>query len=454
MNKSRLFAIGIIILGLLIGFLVYSTEKDPNSRFPFRLGLDLDGGTHLTYRADTSDTDPQDVSSSLESLRETIERRVNIFGVSEPIVQIERGGVFSSESDKDRLIIELPGVTDVSEAIKAIGKTPVLEFRVEKEGSILVDENTYANLSKEEQLDVYNSYAATGLGGGQLDRAQLNFDQFSGRPSVVIDFNKDGTQLLADITRENINQSMAIFIDDTMLQNPVIQQEITGGQAQITGDFTPEEARSLVRDLNFGALPLPIELIETQTIGATLGHDTLNQGVKALVYAFGIIFIFLIIWYRLPGLIAMISLAIYVAIMLALFKLIPVTLTASGVAGFILSLGMAVDANVLIFERMKEELKQGRTLIDSVREGFKRAWLPIRDGNLSSIISAVILFWLSNTSLVKGFALVFGIGVLVSMITAVLISRTLLVAISNEKTSGMLIKMFGSGFMGNKVSEK
>lgn len=454
MNKTRIFALGVLILGFLVGFLVYSTEKNPDSKLPFRLGLDLDGGTHLTYRADTSNTEPQDINNSLESLRQTIERRVNIFGVSEPIVQIERGGVFSSDADRDRLIIELPGVTDVSEAIKAIGKTPVLEFRVEKEGSILIDENAYAILSEEEQLGVYNSYAATGLGGGQLDRAQLNFDQFTGKPSVVLNFDKEGSKLLADVTKSNIGHSMAIFIDSTMLQNPVIQQEISGGQAQITGNFTPEEARDLVRDLNFGALPLPIELIETQTIGATLGHNTLYQGAKALVYAFVIIFIFLIIWYRLPGLVAMVSLAIYVAIMLALFKLIPVTLTASGVAGFILSLGMAVDANVLIFERMKEELNQGRVLVDAVREGFKRAWLPIRDGNLSSIISAIILFWLSNTSLVKGFALVFGIGVLVSMVTAVLISRTLLVSIANNKTSGTLVTLFGSGFMNNKKLEK
>lgn len=451
MLKTRMLAVGLLILSLMVGFLVYSTQQNENSRFPFRLGLDLGGGTHLTYKADTSNVSPEEIESSLDSLRRTIERRVNTFGVSEPIVQIERGGLFSSKENKDRLIIELPGVTDVEEAIAAIGKTPLLEFKVQNENSIFINEEDAQLLSEEERLEVYNSYTATGLGGGQLKRASLSFDQLSSGVTVLIEFDKEGSDLFAQVTRENVNKSMAIFIDKIMIQNPIIQQEITGGQAQITGNFKPEEARDLVRDLNFGALPLPIELIETQTIGATLGQDTLNHGVSALIYAFTIIFIFLLVWYRLPGLVATISLLVYIVIMLALFKLIPVTLTSSGLAGFILSLGMAVDANVLIFERMKEEVRSGRTLRDSVTEGFSRAWPSIRDGNLSSIISAVVLFWLSNTSLIKGFALVFGIGVLVSMITAVVISRTLLISMTNEKTSGFLVKLFGSGFMGNKV---
>lgn len=441
MLKTRLMALGLLILSFGIAFFVYSSEQDLASKFPFRYGLDLDGGTHLTYRADTSEVAPENINSSLDSLRRTIERRVNAFGVSEPIVQIEKAGLFSSEEDKNRLIVELPGVTDVSEAIDAIGKTPLLEFRILKN-------DIFANVdleSAENLPETYDLYEPTGLGGGQLERAQVVFDQYSGRPTVSIQYNSEGSKLLAQVTKDNVGKYMGIFIDKELIQNPVIRQEIIGGTAQISGSYTPDEAKQLAEDLNFGALPLPIELIETQTIGASLGHDTLNSGINALLWAFIIIFIFLAIWYRLPGVVAIISLAVYVVIMLALFKVIPVTLTSSGVAGFILSLGMAVDANVLIFERLKEELKAGRSLKDAVEEGFSRAWLPIRDGNLSSIISAAVLFWLSGTSVVQGFALVFGIGVLASMLTALVISRTLLLSITNDKKEGILVNLFGSG---------
>jgi len=458
MLKTRISALIILTLGLLFGFFVFSSENNTESSFAFKYGLDLDGGTHLTYRADVSEVASEDINNSLDSLRRTIERRINVFGVSEPIIQIEKGGAFSSEEDQHRLIVELPGVTDVSEAIDAIGKTPVLEFRVEGDEpfsfeqsvSISDDESEEGAIDLSIQAEdlanqIYNSFKPTGLGGGQLDRASVVFGNLNSEATVSLDFNKEGSDLLAEVTKNNVGKVMAIFIDKNLIQSPVIRQEINGGVAQITGSFTPEEARQLAQDLNFGALPLPIELIETQTIGASLGHDTLNSGVRALVYAFTIVFIFLIIWYRLPGLIAIISLILYIAIMLALFKVIPVTLTSSGLAGFILSLGMAVDANILIFERIKEEISHNHSLNDSVREGFKRAWLPIRDGNMSSIISAIVLFWLSDTSLIKGFALVFGLGVLISMLTAVAVSRTFLLAISNNKKEGVLVKLFGSG---------
>jgi preprotein translocase subunit SecD len=257
---------------------------------------------------------------------------------------------------------------------------------------------------------------------------------------------------LADITGENVGQVMAIFLDGQLISNPVIQSSITNGQAVINGTFTPEEARELVRDLNFGALPVPIELIETQTIGPSLGSDTLESGIRALLVGMSIIFLFMIIWYRLPGLIASISLTIYVVIMLALFKFIPVTLTSSGLAGFILSIGMAVDANILIFERIKEELNKKANLYDAIKEGSAKAWTSIRDGNITSIISAVVLYWLSGTSLVKGFALVFGIGVLVSMLTAVVVSRLFLLALSTKKRTKLYDKLFMCGFF-NKGRE-
>lgn len=442
MIKTRLTATLLILLGLLTGWFVYNTEIH-DSRFNFKLGLDLDGGTHLTYIADVSGIEDSDVEGAMDSLRKTVEKRINLFGVSEPIVQVEKGGIFSEEGNNNRLIIELPGVTDVEEAIDMIGRTPILEFRLmtkdpEVLASVLdiVDPEEYSLI--EDQI-----YLPTGLTGAQLKRSTLGFDPTSGQPLVNTEFNDEGTELLKTITQDNIGNVMAIYLDGVPISTPVLRDVIFNGQAQISGDFTPEEAKALVQDLNFGALPLPIELAETQTIGSTLGEETLNKGVSAFVWGLSIIFIFLIIIYRVPGAIATISLIAYVVIMLALFKLIPVVLTASGLAGFILSIGMAVDANVLIFERLKEELKEGLSVYDAVKESSKKAWSSIRDGNLSSLISAFVLFWMSGTSLVKGFALVFGIGVLVSMFTAVVISRTLLLAIASRNKESKLKVMFG-----------
>lgn len=438
--KFRLSAIVLIILGAYLGFFIFNSETNPDSRFPFRYGLDLDGGTHLTYGADTSALQAGDVDGAMNALRETVERRVNIFGVSEPIVHIERGSVFSGDKEENRLIVELPGVTDVTEAIDAIGKTPTLEFKLPTTTPDIFSSLTASSTPEEVAALLQRSYAPTGLTGAYLKRASLVFDNINGQPVVSVEFNSEGTKLFAEITKANIGRPVAIFLDGVAISEPVVQQAITNGSAQITGNFTIPEAQTLVRDLNFGALPLPIELISTQTIGPSLGHATLEQGVRAMLWAFALIFIFLILLYRLPGLIASVALCIYGIIMLSLFKLIPVTLTSSGIAGFILSLGMAVDANILIFERMKEEMAGKSELKDAVINGFKRAWLSIRDGNLSSIISAVVLYWLSGTSLIKGFALVFGIGVLVSMLTAIIITRTFLLALTTERTPRWLFK--------------
>lgn len=446
MIKIRLIAVLLIVLGFLSGFFVYSSEmsQEEDAR-KFKLGLDLDGGTHLTYRADTSEIDPLEVDESMSALRDTIERRVNIFGVSEPIVQVEQGGIFSEEQDENRLIVELPGVTDVSEAIRQIGQTPTLEFRLEKENATTTDIFAEQPTTTEAILaEIRDRYEPTGLTGSQLERSRLIFDQVSGQPTIALDFNSDGRELLSEITGNNVGRIMAIFLDGVLISDPVIQTEINDGQAVITGAYTAEEARELVRNLNFGALPVPIELIETQTIGPTLGAETLKKGIEAMIIGFMFIFAFLIIFYRLPGVVATVALLIYISIMLALFKLIPVTLTSSGLAGLILSIGMAVDANILIFERIKEELASGSNLYDSVKLGTQKAWTSIRDGNITSIISAVVLYWVSGTSVVQGFALVFGIGVLVSMFTAVVVSKTILLAMSNKKSAPILERLFGA----------
>lgn len=431
MWKVRIVAVVLLLIGAGIGWFVVSSEQ-AGQKFPFRYGLDLAGGSHLLYRADTSKVVSGDVNSAMQSLRDVVEKRVNIFGVSEPLVQVERGGVVGG--GENRLIVELPGVTDLSEAVKAIGQTPTLDFRLQKtdEAGALV-------------------YEDMGLTGQYLDHATLDFSSgregtLSNQPIIVLTFNSEGAKRFKDITSENVGKVLAIFLDDVVISAPVIQEAIPNGEANITGTFTPDEARELVRNLNFGALPVPIELVSSQTIGASLGEKALGQSVNAGLWGFLLVSIFLVLWYRLPGVIAVVALSLYVALNLAIFKLIPVTLTTAGLAAFILSIGMAVDANILIFERTKEELKSGKVLGDAIREGFKRAWSSIRDSNLSSIITGVILFWLGGTAVIKGFALVFIIGVLVSMFTAVTVTRTLLLALGfGKSTSKAAHFLFGNG---------
>ena len=435
-------ALVIIAVGVLIGWFVYTNAVTADARFPFKLGLDLAGGSHLVYEADVSKIDPVEVPELMNVLRDVIERRVNVFGVSEPIVQVERSS-FVSETVSERLVVELPGVTDVTTAVAEIGKTPLLEFK-------LVDATFVPASSTPTSTD--GLFIDTGLTGRYLESAALEFAQGSGgqlsnEPIVSIVFNSEGGDLFEAITREHTGESLAIFLDGEAISAPRINEPIIGGRAIISGSFTPDEARDLSQNLNFGALPVPIELISTQTVGASLGEQVLEKGAKAAVVGLGLIILFMLFWYRLPGSAAAVALMIYVAIMLALFQLIPVTLTAAGLAGFILSLGMAVDANVLVFERMKEEYRAGNSSRESARVGFARAWNAIRDGNITSLLSAIILFWF-GTSLVKGFALVFGIGVIVSMLSALLVTRTMLLALPSVRQSdrSLLAKLFTAGF--------
>jgi len=392
----------------------------------------------LVYEADTSELPEAEIAGAMSSLSEVVERRVNLFGVSEPLVQVEEGGTVGKK--EHRLIVELPGVTDIQEAVNLIGKTPTLEFRLVKAGADAMSE-------EQKKTATYDDiFAPAELTGRYLKHAQIEFNQTTFEPYVAIQFNDEGAKLFGKITKENVGKIVAIFLDGEPISTPVVQQEITSGNAQITGDFTVEEARTLVRDLNFGALPLPITLISTQTIGASLGKGALDASLYAGLWAFIIVGLFLILWYRIPGLISVIALVIYTAINLALFKLIPVTLTSAGIAGFVLSIGMAVDANILIFERMKEELKRGRELPEAIKEGFHRAWLSIRDSNSSSIITAVILYYFASTPVVKGFALVFLLGVLSSMFSAITASRTLLLAVGARGEGKISKFLFNSGF--------
>lgn len=437
MTKYRILAVFILLVGLSLGYFVYSTENTEQSRFKFKYGLDLNGGTHLVYRADTTGIQPQDVSRSMDVLRQTIEKRVNIFGVSEPIVQTETGSSLADEKDKNRLIVELPGVENIDEAVKSIGQTPLLEFRLLKKdlNKDVLQKQIDAASSSPELLKkiVVSAYDAPVLTGGNLKRANLMFDPTSRKPLVSLEFNDEGNKIFEKVTGENVGRELAIFLDGEIISNPVIQQKISGGRAQINGSFTAQEARDLVNNLNFGALPLPIELINTQLIGSTLGQHTLALMTQALLISIIAISLFMILFYRLPGLVAAAALILYILINLTLFKSIPVVLTGAGIAGFILSLGIAVDANVLIFERIREELQRGHELREAIMHGFDRAWTSIRDGNITGIIASVILYWFSGVPMIKGFALILGMGIILSMINAMFISKTFLLAISSKK---------------------
>jgi len=403
---------------------------------PFKLGLDLQGGTHLVYEADLSSIAESGKSDSMEGLRDVIERRVNLFGVREPVVQIQG----------QKLIVEIAGVIDPAQAINEIGKTPFLEFkeqRTEEETKKIIDKGkevegkNIEEIQKIEdwQLAVEDPYfKSTPLTGKYLKKAELNFDQSTSKPLVSLEFNDEGAKIFEELTEKNVGKQLAIYIDQNPISAPVVQEKISGGKAQITGKFTVEEAKELARNLNAGALPVPIKLISQQSVGPILGKISLEQSLKAGALGFLAILLFMIIFYRIPGIFASLSLLIYVAFILALFKLIPVTLTLAGIAGFILSMGMAVDANILIFSRTREELNAGKTYLISIEEGSRRAWPAIRDGNFTTILVGLILFWF-GTSFVKGFALTLVIGNLVGLFTAIFITNNLLRCFSKEKSS-------------------
>lgn len=494
----------------------------------YRLGLDLVGGTQLLYDADTSKVPEADRQSALDGVRDVIERRVNAFGVAEPVVQTDRSG------DQWRVLVELAGVQDVEEAIRQIGETPLLEFKEQdtapkpveltpEQKKEIEDTNAkalatakdiiarlqrgedFAALANQYSEDPSNSqqggdlgfvtkgafvaefdkaifedlkvnevtkepvktqfgyhviqkleergegdakevhsrhillrtkseadYAPadqgwknTELSGKQLANATVVFDPQTNQPQVSLVFNEEGSKLFEQITERNIGSVVGIFLDGVPISVPRVQQAIPGGQAVITGDFTIQDAKLLVQRLNAGALPVPITLVSQQTIGATLGESAIQQSLRAALFGFLLVAAFMILYYRLPGVVAVLALLVYASLVLAIFKFWPVTLTLAGITGFILSMGMAVDANVLIFERIKEELRIGRALSSAVEVGFQRAWTSIRDSNASSLITCAILAWF-GTSVVQGFALTLAIGIVVSMFSAITVTRTFL----------------------------
>jgi len=373
-----------------------------------------------------------EVSSAMDGLRDVIERRVNFFGVAEPVVQIQQSG------SEDRLIVELPGIKNISEAITLIGETPYLEFKTQRPQEEI--DAILAAQKNGEQLNEDPYFIPSPLTGRFLQKATLDFNQTTLEPEISLQFTGEGADLFAQITKDNVGKPLAIYLDGAPISAPNVKEEITGGRAQITGRFTVEEAKTLVSRLNSGALPIPIELISQQTVGASLGEEVLAKSIKAGIIGILAVALFLLFWYRLIGLAAVLALAIYAAVVLMLFKIIPVTLTAAGIAGFILSVGVAVDANILIFERIKEELRNGKTFQAAVPEGFSRAWTSIRDSNISTLITATILYWF-GTSVVKGFALTLGVGVLISLFSSFTVTRTFLAAANFKGEGSRLAKI-------------
>jgi protein-export membrane protein SecD len=508
---------------------------------PFRLGLDLQGGTQLVYEADLKDVPEADKNNAVEGVRDVIERRVNVFGVSEPVIQVNKttSGVY-------RIFAELAGVKDVSQAIKMIGETPLLEFKEKGDGVAVVtaddqkkideynqglktkaekvlasalkgddfatlakannvpraideanslateDDGDLGWITKDYQADIFkaiqnlskgqittklldindgygilkvedrrystekkmeeykvrqiffpkmnannitvdakDNWKNTALTGKYLKRAVVNFNPNDGAPEVSLEFNDEGSKLFEEITDRNVGQQVAIFLDGYAISAPTVNEKITGGKAVISGQFTAQEAKLLAQRLNTGALPVPINLVSQQTVGATLGQQSVDNSVKAGLVGLILVALFMIIFYRFPGLLAVGALFIYGLISLAIFKLWPVTLTLSGIAGFILSIGMAVDANILIFERTKEEIRNGKNLGLSISDGFNRAWPSIRDSNITTIIVCLVLITFS-TSVIKGFAFTLLLGVIISMFTAIFVTRNFLKLIGNR----------------------
>lgn len=400
----------------------------------FRLGLDLQGGSHLLYEADMTGIEKVDYPATMQRLRDRIERRVNnrelsgILGTQEVMIQTQEA------AGRHRLVVDLPGIKDSAQAIQLIGETPFLEFKEQRP-----DEETQKILAKIEELkgktfeemqtvpdwtlafeDPY--FVSTSLTGKYIKRAEVQTLQNIPKPVISLEFDAEGAKIFADLTEKNVGKPIAIYIDNQIISAPVVQEKINEGSAQISGNFTIAEAKTLVSRLNEGALPVPIRLISQETVGPTLGKVSLETSIKAGLIGFIATMVFMVLAYRLPGAVTSVALIINAILVLTIFKLVSVTLTLSGIAGFILSVGMAVDANILIFARMKEELALGKNFPTALQEGFNRAWPSIRDSNVITLITSAILFEF-GTSFIKGFASTLSIGIFASLFSAFVITK-------------------------------
>lgn len=404
----------IFILFLACLYISLPIKKPGKINNQIKLGLDLAGGSQLVFEADTSKISSDKKNSSLESLRNVIERRVNLFGISEPNVQT------SNFQGKDRIVVELPGVNDTKEAQALIGRTAQLVFAEVVEVPGKNGATPSATLKP------------TDLTGADLAEAGVTFDQNTGKPAVSLTFTTEGGEKFAKITGDNVGKPVAIILDNDVISAPNVQEKIVGGTAQITGSFTLDEAKNLSIQLNAGALPVPVKVVEERTIGATLGAESISKSIIAGLVGLGMVMLFMIISYKGLGLVADIGLIVFGVITLALYKLIPVVLTLPGIAGFLLSVGMAVDSNIIIFERFKEEKDKHSTIADALEVSFGRAWDSIRDANIATLLTAFILAnpldwnFLHTSGPVRGFAITLALGIGISLFTGIVVSRNLL----------------------------
>lgn len=391
MKQKVLLNIALVIAVLVIfGFGAFKVET--------KQGLDLKGGVYIVLKANPIKDENGNLqpvtNDSMIKLKEIMDRRINGLGVSEPVMQI---------SGTDRLIIEIPGVKDAEEAIKLIGKTALLEFKLVREDGTLGD---------------------AVLTGKSLVRSDVTYDNM-GKPQIAFELNASGAQKFAEVTRENIGRQLAIVLDGEVQTSPKINSEIPGGKGVITGNYTTDEAKKMSTLLNAGALPVAVEILETRTVGATLGKESIDASFKAGLIAFVLIGVFMLVLYGIPGMAANIALVIYGIVVFGSLNFIESTLTLPGIAGFILSLGMAVDINVLLFERMKEEMRLGNSVLGAVDAGFKKAFSSIFDGNMTTLLITAVLITL-GTGPIKGFAVILTIGVLASLFTSITLSRFIL----------------------------
>lgn len=413
MKNTKLFLFIIVLLAVVAGFFVFPKGLGEKI-LPWRLGLDLVGGSYLIYEVDMSGIAQEDRSSVFSGLRDVMERRVNVFGVSEPRVTTARRG------NSYQIIVELAGIKDVQEAIKQIGRTALLDFREVEQPAVSSSGST-----AESDGSTKINFIKTALNGSYLQKAQIGSDSTTNQPVILIEFNNEGAKLFEMLTEKNIGKPLAIFLDNDLISMPTVQERIAGGKARITGITDRQEVRKVVSLFNAGALPAPLNLISQQTIGATLGIDSLQKALIAGGIGALVIMLFMALYYRRLGLVAALALVFYMIFAAGVFKLFGITMTLAGIAGFILSIGMAVDANILVFARTKEETAKGVSNAAALEEGFRRAWPSIRDSNITTVLTSIVLYYLTS-SFVRGFALALLVGVLISMFSAITISRVIL----------------------------
>jgi preprotein translocase subunit SecD len=407
-----------------------------NRAIETRLGLDLVGGVQALLEADLAEGTDVDAEKMRTATR-IVENRVNGLGVTEALVQ---------QAGDNRIVVELPGIEDPTVAISTIQETGLLEFVDMGNTPLAPGTVITTDIATSEDVDPEEQIWHTVMTGNVIDNVQVSRNQTSGQYVIQFQLDSEGADTFSEYTTAHVGEFLGIVLDKAVISAPVVNEPITEGEGVISGSFTLESANNLAVQLRYGSLPIPLKVVETRTIGPTLGQDSLQKSLIALLIGFIVVILFMAIYYRLPGILADISIIIYALVTFSIFRYLPVTLTLPGIAGFMLSTGSALDANILIFERLKEELRSGRRLNQAVDIAWKRAWPSIRDSNIATLITCVILFWFGSAfgaTIVKGFALTLSIGVLISLFTAIFVTRTFLNLVLGFVQDKNYVRWFG-----------